>query len=225
MTLKALIFDVDGTLAETEEAHRHAFNETFEAAGLGWHWDRETYTALLKITGGKERMRHYRETLGAELPTDNEIATLHETKTRTYADILARGDLTLRPGVREVIEVARARGLKLAVATTTNRPNVDALCQCGWGRPANEVFDVVAAGDEVANKKPAPDVYLLALLRLSLPAHACLAFEDSENGVTSAQRAGLRVIATPSAYTASDDFSSAEACVDHLSTDVLFQNA
>ena len=141
---------------------------------------------------------------------DAEIAALHKRKTTRYAEIVAGGGLSLRPGVADLIANARARGIAVAVATTTNRPNVDALCVACWNRPAHEVFDVIAAGDEVRRKKPAPDVFLLALARLNLPSHACIAFEDSRNGLRSAQSAGLRTVVTPSAYTAAEDFSAAD---------------
>nr|WP_319826546.1 HAD-IA family hydrolase [Thalassovita sp.] len=216
--LRALIFDVDGTLAETEEAHRAAFNSTFKAWGLGWEWGRDDYAWLLKTTGGKERIRRFQQDLpaGARRLADDEIAVLHMEKTRAYADILGRGELALRPGVRELIAAARAAGLKLAVATTTNLPNVDALARCGWGVAAEQVFDVIAAGDQVQAKKPAPDVFELAMGRLGLPARECLAFEDSRNGVLSATAAGLRVVVTPSAYTAGDDFTGAEWVIPDL---------
>lgn len=206
--LKALIFDVDGTLSETEEAHRRAFNETFAEAGLPWNWSQDDYRTLLKTTGGKERMRAH-QAASEVLLNDAEIAALHIKKTARYGEILASGGVSLRPGVAELIEQARGLGLKVAVATTTNRPNVDALAQCCWGKPADEIFDVVAAGDEVTAKKPAPDVFLLALMRLSLPANAALAFEDSVNGVKSARAANLDVIVTPSIYTDHEDFEGA----------------
>ena len=212
MSLKALIFDVDGTLAETEEAHRAAFNRVFADHGLDWHWTMADYRELLKTTGGKERMRAHQACLpdGARRLSDDEIAAMHVEKTAIYAQILAAGDLALRPGVEGTIRSARNAGLKLAVATTTNLPNVEALAQCCWGRPAEDIFDVIAAGDQVRAKKPAPDVFNLALERLGLPAHDCVAFEDSLNGVRSAQSAGLRVVVTPSIYTDDQDFSSAD---------------
>jgi HAD superfamily hydrolase (TIGR01509 family) len=212
MTLKALIFDVDGTLAETEEAHREAFNLTFDKWGLDWNWSVADYTVLLKTTGGKERMKAHQETLPKAAPrlTDAEIAKLHIEKTAAYAAILAAGKLRLRPGVADLITAARARGLKLAVATTTNTPNVEALCQCCWAKPASEIFDHIAAGDMVQQKKPAADVFLLALEQLGLPADNCIAFEDSRNGVMSALGANLRVLVTPSAYAAADNFSDAD---------------
>lgn len=213
--VRALVFDVDGTLAETEEVHRQAFNETFAAHGLDWHWSREDYRILLKVTGGKERMAAHRAAVGHG-PEDAVIARLHKEKTERYGAIIAAGGLSLRPGVADLIEAARASGLALAVATTTNRPNVEALARAVWGCPAGEVFDVIAAGDEVAAKKPAPDVFNLALDRLGLPASEALAFEDSRNGVLSARAAGLRVIVTPSLYTAGDDLSEADWCLAGL---------
>ena len=218
MTVEALIFDVDGTLAETEEAHRAAFNATFKVWGLDWNWSVDDYRILLKTTGGKERMRAHQDTLptGARRLSDDEIAKLHVEKTAAYGAILAAGQLELREGVADLITAARARGLKVAVATTTNTPNVEALCQCCWGKPALEVFDHVAAGDMVAQKKPAPDVFLLALEQLGLPPAACIAFEDSRNGVLSALGAKLPVLVTPSAYTDRDDFSDANWVIPTL---------
>ncbi len=209
--LKALIFDVDGTLAETEEAHRAAFNQAFGDAGLDWHWSMETYRILLRTTGGKERMRAHQMGLPvSERLSDNQIAALHKNKTALYGDILASGALVLRPGVADLVETARKAGLKVGVATTTNLPNVEALAQCCWGRPADEIFDVIAAGDQVAAKKPAPDIFNLALARLGLPADQCIGFEDSLNGAQSARAAGLRVVVTPSIYTDDQDFNTAQ---------------
>jgi len=212
MRLAALIFDVDGTLAETEEAHRAAFNRTFEAHGLGWHWSMDDYRWLLKTTGGKERMRTWQDTLapGARRLSDGEIAALHKEKTAVYGQILGAGELELRPGVAELIADARAAGLRLAVATTTNLPNVAALTRCCWGAEPDAVFDVIAAGDEVKAKKPAADVFDLALARLGLDADACVAFEDSLNGLHSAHGAGLATIVTPSVYTDDQDFGAAQ---------------
>lgn len=224
--LKALIFDVDGTLAETEEAHRLAFNETFTAIGLDWSWDKELYRALLKTTGGKERMAAYQVMLGTLELSPGEIAEIHVQKTAKYAELLALGKLELRPGVADTVQKARDAGLKLAIATTTNTPNVEALCQCCWSRPAAEVFDHIAAGDMVQQKKPAPDVFLLALEQLGLPAENCIAFEDSRNGILSAKAAGLRVLTTPSWYTSGDDLSASDWIFDSLqdirAVDLLF---
>jgi len=212
----ALIFDVDGTLAETEELHRRAFNETFAAHGLGWHWSREDYRRLLRTTGGKERMRRHREDIGAHSPDDAQIARLHADKTSRYAALMAGGAVALRPGVDRLIGAAREAGTRIAVATTTSRANVEALSRAVWGREAGEVFEVIAAGDEVGAKKPAPDVYLLALSRLGLGPEAAVALEDSENGLRSAKAAGLRVLVTPSTYTDGEDFSAADWVIPSL---------
>ncbi len=218
MPLKALIFDVDGTLAETEEAHRQAFNDTFKANGMDWHWDVPTYGLLLKTTGGKERMHEYQTTHRPGEPQMDwdQIKALHAQKTTRYVEILAQGGLPLRPGVADLIARARAAGLRLAIATTTSRPNVDALTACCWGQAPEEIFEVVATGEQVQAKKPAPDLFNLALERLALPAKDCLAFEDSRNGLLSATAAGLRTVVTPGMYTKNDEFSGAKAVIPSL---------
>ncbi len=217
MTIKALIFDVDGTLAETEEAHRAAFNQAFKQAGMDWNWSVDDYRQLLKTTGGKERMKAHQAGLPADQQmTDAEIKTLHAAKTKLYVKILKEGKLALRPGVKALVQAATDAGIRVAIATTTSRPNVDALCACCWSKPAEKIFEVIACGDEVENKKPAPDVFLLALERLGLPADECVAFEDSVNGVNSAKGADLPVVVTPSMYTNTDDFSTAESVIVNL---------
>ncbi|MBN8293979.1 HAD-IA family hydrolase [Rhodobacter sp. NTK016B] len=214
MTLRALIFDVDGTLAETEELHRAAFNAAFRAAGLRWHWSRDAYGALLTTTGGKERIRRYITETGAG---EVDVAALHAEKTAHYTALVAKGALELRPGIRALMAMGRAAGVRLAVATTTSRLNVEALCHACFNAPAEAIFDVLACGDEVAAKKPAPDIYLLALDRLGLPADAALAFEDTPMGVASAQGAGMRVVASPGVYSQDADLSRAERRVECFS--------
>ncbi|MFB9222544.1 HAD-IA family hydrolase [Paracoccus cavernae] len=207
--IRAFIWDVDGTLAETEEAHRLSFNEAFAAAGLGWDWDRAAYRRLLLTTGGKERIRAHANAVGLAL-ADEQIRALHADKTRRYTRMVAEGRVALRPGVTEMIAKGRAAGIAQAIATTTSRPNIDALVEAAFAQPADRVFDVIAAGDEVITKKPAPDVYLLALSRLELAAADCIAFEDSRPGAASARAAGLRIVLTPSAYTEGDDFGAVD---------------
>jgi HAD superfamily hydrolase (TIGR01509 family) len=205
--LRALIFDVDGTLAETEELHRHAFNEAFAAAGLDWHWDQALYARLLRVTGGKERIRHYIDGDDAQPKLDDQaVAALHRNKTARYTNKIDAGDIALRPGIAPLLAEAQANGLRLAIATTTSRPNVDALLRATL---ATQPFEVIAAGDEVAAKKPAPDVYLLALERLGLPAEACVAIEDTLNGLKSAQGAGLACVITTSVYGGEGPFPGA----------------
>ncbi|MCA8883240.1 MAG: HAD-IA family hydrolase [Rhodobacteraceae bacterium] len=214
MSLKALIFDVDGTLAETEELHRQSFNDTFAAHGLDWQWDEALYGDLLQTAGSRARLAVWmRDHLG-RAPDPGLIAALYRTKTARYGRLLAGGGVQLRPGIADLIDDAARAGLTLAVATSAGRVNVVALCDAVFGRPAFQVFDVIAAGDEVAANKPAPDVYRLALKRLGLPPADCVALEDSHIGVRAARAAGLAVLACPSHYTRHEDLSDATQCVN-----------
>lgn len=213
----ALIFDVDGTLAETEGIHRRAFNAAFLECGVEWYWDRCTYKKLLRVAGGKERLRAYaRIQPPPRRWSDAEIAELHQVKTRHYMRLTAQHTCRLRPGVEAFIEAAVARRQTLAIATTTTPGNVEDLLSRALGRHWRSLFAAVVAGDEVARKKPAPDVYLEALLRLGQPADGCLAIEDSANGLKAAASAGIAVLITRSEYFHDDDFSSALAVVDEL---------
>lgn len=220
MALAALIFDVDGTLSETEEAHRKAFNQAFAEAGLEWSWDQALYRELLKVTGGKERIRHFIETrANGELgrpDLDGWIAALHRQKTDIYTAMVDSGAVALRPGVAALLEAAHRSGIRLAIATTTSLPNVESLLASTLGDGWRDMFEVIAAGDQVARKKPAPDVFKLALQRLGLCASGCLALEDSANGLASARGAGLETVITVSAYTSGDRFDHALAVVDDL---------
>jgi len=219
MRVRALIFDVDGTLAETEEVHRRAFEQVFAEEGLPWRWDVDLYRELLRVTGGKERLRHYIDAHGATpVLSDADIARLHLRKTEIYGDIIRAGGCALRPGVAELIAAARRAGLRLAISTTTSRPNVDALFAAVFGEVDPPRFDPIVAGEDVAAKKPAPDAYELALTKLGLPAEACLAFEDSRNGLAAARAAGLATIVTPSLYTAHESFDAAAAILPDLTT-------
>ncbi|MFC0242170.1 HAD-IA family hydrolase [Rhodopseudomonas telluris] len=216
MIPRALIFDVDGTLAETEELHRQAFNETFAAEALPWHWDKAAYRRLLDVAGGKERIAHFLASApaGAERASGR-IAELHAAKTQRYTALAGAG-APLRSGVARLIREARQAGVRLAIATTTSLPNVEALLGAAFGAEAMALFDVVGAGDVVPAKKPAPDIYAHVLERLALPAAACVAFEDSTNGLKAARGAGLATIVTPGIYTEGDDFSGALAVLSDL---------
>lgn len=213
---RALIFDVDGTLAETEEVHRQAFNEAFAAAGLRWHWDEETYARLLRVAGGKERIRAFDQRNAVPLLSFAEIAALHRAKTERYAALIAAGGCPLRPGVAAWLASARRRGQRLAIATTTTHGNIDALLSVALGRDWAGLFEAVVAGDDVPRKKPAPDVYVEALARLALGPADCIAIEDSGNGLAAASRAGIPVVITRSAYFRDDDFAGALLVVDNL---------
>ena len=220
MDVEALIFDVDGTLADTEEVHRSAFNLAFEHFRLGWQWDRSEYRKLLKTTGGKERIADYIAQLDLT-PVERKgciklVPAIHAEKMKYYGSIISDGSVTLRDGVARLLDEALAAGCRLAIATTTSAENIDALMNATLGRDGLAMFSVIACGDQVRAKKPAPDIYQLALQRLGLAATQAVAFEDSENGLRSAEAAGLWTVVTPNFWTEGGDFGAAGLLLPRL---------
>ncbi|MEO0928309.1 MAG: HAD family hydrolase [Cyanobacteria bacterium J06643_13] len=216
--LKCLIFDVDGTLANTErDGHRVAFNQAFEEVGLDWHWSVDFYGQLLTVSGGKERLKYFLRQYQPEFQPEGElgnfVTNLHQLKTKHYLKLLRSGAIALRPGVTRLISEARASGLTLAIATTSSLPNVIALLEkyldLDW-------FATIAAGDIVPAKKPAPDIYHYVVKRLELEPANCLVIEDSDNGLNSAIAAGLTTVVTVNNYTQQQDFSQAALVVSDL---------
>lgn len=211
MTLKALLFDVDGTLAETEEVHRIAFNRAFAKAGLDWEWSEALYHILLGVTGGKERILYHVEREGldkADFPFER-VKELHLSKTDFYVEMVNNGEIELRPGIRQLLEDAKAAGLRLAITTTTSRVNVERLFQATLGDAGMAMFEVHVTGDRVSRKKPDPEIYQLALTDLGLPAEACLAIEDAPQGLASSLGAGVPTIVTESSYSKGKEFNGA----------------
>ena len=212
----ALIFDVDGTLAETEEVHRQAFNEAFVQAGIDWCWGRAIYKDLLRVAGGKERIRAFDRMREKEpMLADQQIAELHRIKTARYVELVASGGCPLRPGVEALMDEAKRRGQRLAIATTTSPANVEALLETALPE-GQSWFDVVGAGDIVSAKKPAPDIYNYVLSELRIGADSCLAFEDSINGLRSSLGADVETVVTVNGYTADQDFAGAAIVLDQL---------
>ena len=213
--VRALIFDVDGTLADTEDAHRNAFNLAFADAGLDWHWDTALYTQLLEVSGGKERIAHYWGQVCAEVKSiearalADTVQRIHDLKTAFYEHMVQDGAVPLRPGVLRLVTSAFDQGLELAIATTTSPVNIAALLRTAIGADWRYTFQIVEDGSTAARKKPHPQVYLQTLQRLRRGAAECLAFEDSANGLAAALHAGLSTIVTPNAFTAHHDFARA----------------
>ena len=218
MRLQAIVFDVDGTIADTEETHRQAFNQAFQAHGLDWHWDRALYGELLEVCGGKERIAHYIDTRGAVAHADVErlIAALHATKTSAYRELIQRGEARARAGVHRLMREARAAGLRLAIASTTSLENIEPLFTAAFGRESLQWLQAIATGDMARHKKPAPDIYRVVLELLDLDAGEAVAIEDSAAGLQAAKAAGLYTVATPNSWTQSQDFSAADLLLDSL---------
>lgn len=214
--LQALLWDVDGTLAETErDGHRVAFNTAFAALGLSWHWDVARYGRLLRVTGGRERLRAAmaQETDAPVLAVEREalVRELHARKNAAYAALVNEGAIPLRPGVRELLDEARALGLLQAVVTTTSRANVDALLGRHLGRDWRQRFGAIVCGEDVAAKKPSPEAHRLALGVLRCAPLSALAIEDSWAGASAARAAEVPVLVTRSAYFQDDPIEQAVA--------------
>jgi HAD superfamily hydrolase (TIGR01509 family) len=213
--LEALIFDVDGTVAETEDLHRRAFNLAFDLHEVELAWNPVEYRRMLGVHGGKERIARALAEVRGYRPLE-EAAAIHASKTRFYTMLLSSRATPWRPGVHRLMEEAWRAGLRIALATTTTQANLEPLFAPVMGAGWRASFAAVVAGDAVPRKKPAPDVYLEALRRMQVPAGRVVAIEDSAAGVESARAAGLAVVATPSAWLAGDDLSGAELVLEHL---------
>lgn len=218
--LKALIFDCDGVIADTERhGHRVAFNRAFAQRDYGIEWDVDLYGELLKIAGGKERMRHYFNQTGWPEETqdkDSLIKELHKSKTDLYMKIVEAGELPIRPGVARLVDEAITDGLKLAVCSTSNERAVNLAVEKLLGPERKTRFDLILAGDVVSKKKPDPEIYNLALKRLGLEAVECVVVEDSRNGLLAAKAADMFCVITTNGYTEDEDFSEADLVVTEL---------
>lgn len=220
--VKAIIFDCDGVLVDTErDGHRVGFNLAFQALGIDAEWSVELYAKLLLTAGGKERMRVYFDEFGWPAGTDTDeqkdelILALHKTKTQITSDLVASGKLPVRPGILRIIDEAMANGVKLGVCTTSNAAFIDAVLDL-FGQERKNYFSFVHAGDVVKKKKPDPEIYEMAKSSLGLPVNQCIVIEDSRNGLLAATGAGLPTLITVSTYTGDEDFHEAVKVVSEL---------
>lgn len=218
--MKALIFDCDGVLVDTEkDGHRVAFNQAFAERGLDIVWDVPLYGRLLQVAGGKERIRHHFETVGWPASAEDDhgafVAELHARKTAIFKEIIASGELPLRSGITRIVDDAAAAGVRLGVCTTSNAASVEGVLDL-MGAERKAKFEFVLAGDVVARKKPDPEIYALAKERLGLGGADCLVIEDSRNGLLAARGAGMPCLITTSTYTRDEDFSGAVKVVPEL---------
>jgi len=214
--LKSLLWDVDGTLAETErDGHLKAFNQAFEALGVPWRWSEQRYGELLAVAGGRERLLYDMQcqALAPGDPQKREALAdrVHRLKNELYAGVVARGDLPLRDGVRELLEDCGQAGLRMGIVTTTSRSNVDILLKTHLGKDWKSKFAAVVCAHEAPQKKPHPQAYLMALEALQLRAQEAVAIEDAPAGIAAAQAAGVPAIVTRSHYFATGDFRGALA--------------
>lgn len=218
--MKALIFDCDGVLVDTErDGHRVAFNRAFKALGIDAEWDVPLYGELLLVAGGKERMRAYFDRFGwpqgRTESHDELIAALHKKKTAIITDMIASGQLPLRPGIQRIVDEAIAAGVRLGVCTTSHADTISGVLDL-LGPERKAKFEFVHAGDVVSRKKPDPEIYELAKTSLGLPVSECIVIEDSRNGLLAATGAGLPCLITMSAYTTEEDFKEAVGVVSEL---------
>lgn len=211
--MKAVIFDVDGTLADSErDGHRVAFNLAFEELDLPYRWDVEPYGRLLAITGGRRRLDAYLDYQGmGQDERADLVPRLHARKTELFQELVAEGKVEARAGATELVDDLEQAGIRLAVATTGSRAWVEPLLKRLFGP---DRFSPVITGDEAPERKPDPSAYLMALEQLGLPAPEALAIEDSVNGLRAAHDARLACVVVVNDYTADDDFGGAELVVD-----------
>jgi HAD superfamily hydrolase (TIGR01509 family) len=211
--LKALIFDCDGVLAETErDGHRVSFNKAFAEKGIAAEWGVEEYGDLVKISGGKERMRHYFK----DQFTDEQIMALHKRKTEIFIEMTANGQLPGRSGINRIVKEAHDAGILLFVCSTSNEKSVSSLLRVNLGEEYYGWFKELFCGDIVKDKKPAPDIYNLVKEKYDLEGKECFVVEDSRNGLLAAKGAGMYCIVTPSFYSKDEEFSEADIVVSSL---------
>lgn len=217
--LKAILFDMDGTLADTEELHRQAFNGAFAEFQLDIEWSPGEYHDLLAISGGRERIRRYldaRRGAADDAEALRLAESLHRRKSALYRELLSGAHITLRPGIKRLVNESVAAGIRLGIATSSSRKNVETLLATTLGPGGTALFSTIVTCDEVEEKKPSPAVYLRALTQLGEAARNCIAIEDARNGNLAALAAGLTTIITTHRFTIDNDFNGAALVLDQL---------
>jgi HAD superfamily hydrolase (TIGR01509 family) len=215
--LKTVIFGAIGTIAETSDIQRQAFNLAFAEAGLDWNWTAQTYRDLLKINGGQNRIRAYGDTVAGVTPlSDLQIAALHQAKTNHYVALLESTPLHPRTGVVELSEACRQAGIQVAFCTSTAIENVNGIGAALSGLLPFDRFAAIVTSDKIERPKPAPDAYIYCLQQLGLTADEAIAIEDTPASITAAKTAGITTIATPGATTSAQDFAAADLVVADL---------
>lgn len=218
--MKALIFDCDGVLVDTErDGHRVAFNRTFTKKGYPFSWSVDEYGQLLKVAGGKERMRYYFDQVSwPDDVTDKDllIKELHRIKTDIFMEIITDGELPLRSGIARLIDEAIEKKIMLAVCSTSNERAVAMIIETMLGAGRKSHFRAILAGDMVSKKKPDPEIYILALQALEIKPDECVVVEDSRNGLLAARAAGMKCIITTNGYTENESFEEADLVVPEL---------
>ena len=220
MELSAVFFDVDGTIAETENFHRKAFNEAFKEFNLDWFWDEPIYKELINIGGGKERIMYHIKRAWPEMLTYKNLSkyidSIHKTKNEIYEDFLTESKIEVRPGIKRLIKELREQSIKIGLVSSTSEINLLNLFEKGLKIDYRKIFDIIAHGDSTPNKKPSPEIYEWALEKLRLPAQACVAIEDSPRGLDAATKANITTIVTPSILTLNEEFKDAKLVISDL---------
>ena len=210
--MSAILFGSIGTIADTSELQRQAYNEAFQAHGLQWRWDQEDYRAMLGQSGGRDRVASYASSRGEQVDAD----AVHQTKSDIFQASLAQAPPSPRDGVVDTVRRAKDDGVKVALVTTTSEANISALMEAMAPALARSDFDLVVDSSNVDEAKPDPASYRFALDRLGEPSGGCVAIEDNVGGIQAAAAAGIRCLAFPNQNTAGHDFDAADSQVGEI---------
>tara|TARA_B100001248_G_C27242029_1_gene389797 strand:- start:32 stop:787 length:756 start_codon:yes stop_codon:yes gene_type:complete len=220
MLLSAVLFDVDGTISETEDFHRKSFNEAFKEFNLDWFWDEAIYKELINIGDGKERIEYYIKRAWPEMleykNLTKYINSIHKVKNEIFKDFIMDSGITFRPGVLRLINELRENNIRIAIVSSTTQEDLLTLFKNGLNMDPTSTFDLIAHGGCTENKRPSPEIYEWILEKLRIPPQSCVAIEDSLRGLRSAVNANINVLVTPSLYTKTENFEEANIVVSSL---------